>query len=61
MLEEMAKGNKVTHMYFDPKEWMKKTGQLYEFEDGCCCEPSMFWYDRDEISWEDDWRIYDEK
>jgi len=60
-IKSMRNGNKVTHRYFTPDEWMKETGHLYEFEDGCMCGFSAFWTHRQDDVWQDGWKVFKEK
>ncbi len=53
----MRDGHKVRHQSFTLDEWMKETGRLYEFEDGCLCEPDEFWRFRDGDEWLVGWRL----
>lgn len=56
-IQAMEQGHKVTHRYFSADEWMRLAGRLYEFEDGCLCDPDEFWPDREE-GFDDGWSIY---
>lgn len=51
-------GEKLSHRYFDPHEWVREEDGVYIFEDGCRCEPVDFWAFRDGNSWNYDWRIW---
>lgn len=53
-IQALEQGKTVSHTYFSPKEWVRKEGHLYVFEDGCTCEPEQFWEDRD---WLTGWSI----
>jgi len=57
-IESMENGNKVTHRLFTQEEWMKITGNKYEFEDGCFCRFDEFWLYREDESWQDCWSIF---
>jgi hypothetical protein len=56
-IEAMKEGKKVAHRHFDDHEWMKMDGEKFEFEDGVRCSQNLFWSDRQNDSWESDWRI----
>jgi len=56
-IKAMKDGKKVAHRHFTPEEWVKETGALYEFEDGCLCERHHFWLDRSPGSWLEGWRV----
>lgn len=55
--QALKEGKKVAHRHFTSKEWVKKLGGLYEFEDTCVCRPQEFWRGRSSGSWLDGWRI----
>ena len=57
-IKAMRDGMKVTHRHFSSEEWMKETGRLYEFEDGCLCEFEEFWRYREDDSWLEGWKIF---
>ena len=56
-VKAMLGGEKVAHESFTPKEWMKITGCVYEFESGRLCEVVEFWEIRDHASWQENWRV----
>lgn len=56
-IEAIKKGHKVRHSLFCPDEWMKLTGCLFEFEDGCLCEQDEFWRARNESFWLTVWSL----
>lgn len=57
----MHDGYKVAHSGFTSDEWMRKIGHLYEFEDGCLCEPREFWRHRTDSIWLEGWKIFVDK
>jgi hypothetical protein len=62
-IQAMEEGKKVTHRHFSPGEWMtmKKSvleGWMIHLEDGVMCKPAMFWSDRTNESWENDYKLY---
>jgi len=60
-IQAMRDGQKVTHRWFSPDEWVKRSDCLrYEFEDGCLCTHSEFWQWRDGESWLDGWSIFND-
>jgi hypothetical protein len=44
----MKSGKKVTHKYFDEKEWATMVGGMIFLDDGVKCTPADFW----QIRWE---------
>ena len=52
-LEAMRDGDKITHRYFGPKEWMTLDGNEILLEYGVRCTQAMFWQDRSSKEWED--------
>ena len=57
-INAIIEGKTITHRHFDKDEHMKlTTGGNYIFEDGCICDPIMFWMDRRDQSWNNDWSI----
>lgn len=54
----MHNGEKVTHEYFSPEEWIAIDGYSFIFEDGASCEFEDFWIGRDEKFWDTDWSIF---
>jgi hypothetical protein len=59
-IKAMEDGEKVTHKSFTKDEWMKLTGQLFEFEDGIRCQYDEFWDYRSEKEWDSGWEIFRE-
>ena len=62
-IEAMILGRKVTHRNFSKGEWMtmKKSyleGWAIHLEDGVICTPKMFWSDRTNESWNNDYSYY---
>jgi hypothetical protein len=58
-IKAMQEGRKVTHRYFDEKEWvtMGRQGEII-LEDGVECSPAEFWKWRTNPAYETDWEIY---
>ena len=59
----MKQGKKLTHTHFSRSEWVSchpSKPNKYIFEDDCECLESEFWSGRDEPSWCNGWRIFDE-
>jgi len=56
-ISAMRDGKKVKHAFFTPDEWVKESGDGYEFEDGCRCEIYEFWLHRIDDSWNNCWSI----
>ncbi len=62
----LNQGKRVTHAYlsnnFGSKHlWVKKTGQIYVFEDGAKVMPGLFWNDYKHPNFNDFWEEYREK
>lgn len=56
-IKAMQKGQKVTHRYFTPNEWMTiENGQIV-LEDGVRCSPYEFWRWRTDESWNDGYTL----
>lgn len=53
-IEAMKRGEKVTHRFFEPHEWITIEGHGIRFTQG-------FWPDRTGNEWETDWEIYKRK
>lgn len=59
-IKAMYMGNKVTHTYFGPEEWMKiENGQII-FEDGVKCSEMEFFHFRNTPDWEYGYSIFEE-
>ena len=59
-IEQMEKGVKITHPYFQPDEWMTmKKGKIF-LEDGVKCYPREFWVYRTEGDWNDGYSVFTE-
>lgn len=57
----MKEGKKVSHHYFNSKEWMTLTKDgLIEFEDGVVCEQEEFFKFRTSGDWEDGYELFEE-
>lgn len=62
IIEALAAGKIVTHMYFDSHEFVKLNEHgLMEFEDGCTIDQETFWNDRKGSHWDTDWDIFKPK
>jgi hypothetical protein len=57
-IQEMQKGNKVTHRYFSPNEWMTMQNGKIVLEDGVRCDPPEFWRWRTQDSWNDGYELF---
>lgn len=60
-INELNRGEILTHIYFDPHEFVKKVSDnnyQYEFEDGCRIDSELFWRDRSGSNWDNDWSIF---
>lgn len=51
-------GHTLTQTYFTPEEWVRKVGSVYEFEDGCSCDPDEFWLYREDSGFDEGWNLY---
>jgi len=57
--EAMKTGAKVTHRYFDPKEWITMNDNLsIVTEEGVTSSTTEFWGWRKSHVWETDWSIW---
>lgn len=58
----MERGEKITHRYFTPEEWMTiiKGENVYTCEDGEKCTPSWFWASRTDPDWQYGYSIFKE-
>ncbi len=54
----MQAGHKVTHRYFDSKEWMTMQGDLIVFEDCVKCEQRGFWAEKTANHWQDGYSLW---
>lgn len=52
-LNAMRNGDRITHTYLGPKEWITLDNNEILFEDGCRCTQTMFWQDRTSKEWDD--------
>ena len=55
---QMKAGNKLTHTYFTPDEWVTILNDKYHFEDGVECSFEEFWSHRMGPAWFFGWEIY---
>ena len=64
-IQAMRDGQKVTHRYFTPDEWMmidKKAPIVkYIFEDGNTISSTMFWSDHSNPCFDIDWSVFKER
>lgn len=62
-LEAMERGEKITHRYFTPEEWMTITTiedrKVYLFEDGTIANMGHFWIGKG-FEWENGYSIFKE-
>ncbi|MDO9187143.1 MAG: hypothetical protein Q7W13_14105 [Bacteroidia bacterium] len=59
-IEAMKQGEKVTHRFFTPDEWIAISENIYCLTDesGCIINTREFWSYRTDESWNTDWSIY---
>ena len=57
-IRAMQAGNKVTHTYFTPDEWITMEGNRIIFEDGYSCWAHEFWANRDGFGWNDGYSLF---
>jgi hypothetical protein len=58
-IEAMKNGLKVTHKYFDPKEWITMSGKsTIMTEEGYAVCADKFWNGKDRSDWEFDWSVW---
>jgi len=57
-IQLMCDGNKITHRYFSPDEWVTMVGDKIHLEDGVVCDPEEFWKWRKDKMWDDGWSIF---
>ena len=57
-IRAMQAGNKVTHTYFTPDEWMTMKGSRIILEDGSSCWAYEFWADRNGFGWSDGYSLF---
>jgi len=55
----MQQGKKVTHRHFGDGEWatMNEQGKI-TFEDGASIDSTLFWKDRSDSSFNEDWSLF---
>ena len=58
-IQSMREGNKLTHYYFSPEEWVTIENGKMLFEDGVRCDISEFWKYRTVSGWNTGWSIID--
>lgn len=60
-IQAMRNGEKVTHRWFSPNEWMTLTKDgMMLLEDGVVCHPREIWDYRTDSSWDDGYSIFKE-
>lgn len=57
-IELMMNGEKMSHISFTDKEWVRINGGGFQFEDGYKCSPEEFWRYRNTINWLINWSIF---
>ena len=60
--EAINNGKKVTHRHFDKHEFImlaKDGSGMYETEEGYLINPSIFWIDRRNQTFDNDWEIFE--
>lgn len=60
-IQAMQEGKKVTHQYFDAKEWMTMSNGMVVLEDGVVCTPNEFWHWRTVPAWNDGYELFKNK
>ncbi len=59
-IQAMQEGKKITHICFQPNEWMTMKNNQIVLEDGYCCDEYEFWLYRKQEIWNDGYSIYEE-
>lgn len=60
-IKAMSEGKKVRHKYFSKDEWITQCSNgLFMFEDGVKVSEELFWFDRSEPYWDDNWEIVEQ-
>jgi hypothetical protein len=57
-IKALMEGNKITHRWFSPDEWVSMEGNEIVLEDGVRCDEYEFWRWRTDPSWDIGWEIY---
>lgn len=57
-IDAMKDGQWVKHSYFLTEERVTMKSGKIETEDGCICEPNLFWILRTDDLWENGWEIF---
>ena len=57
-LDAMQSGQKITHRFFSPDEWMTIDNGKILLEDGVRCMPNDFFKYRSDKSWNDGYSLY---
>lgn len=59
-IEALRKGKKISHSYFSLDEYVERLADgNYRFEDGVICSPTLFWHDRSDHIWDNDWYLFE--
>jgi len=57
-VKAMAEGQKLTHIWFSPEEWVTIKQARFLFEDGCRCTIKEFWSSRTHPDWNEGWSLW---
>lgn len=57
-IDAMKRGEKVTHRFFTPDEWMTIDNNEILLEDGVKCSIEEFFHFRKDQYWDDGWSLY---
>lgn len=57
-IDAMKRGEKVTHRFFTPDEWMTIDNNEILLEDGVKCSIEEFFHFRKDQYWYDGWSLY---
>ncbi len=57
-IKAMKAGEKVTHRFFEPNEWITMKGSMIITEEGYSCLEIEFFGFRRSKEWETDWSIW---
>lgn len=57
-IEQMKRGEKITHRYFSNNEWMTMENGMILLEDGYKIHPDEFWGLRHQDGWKDGYEYY---
>jgi hypothetical protein len=56
--EQMRLGNKVTHEYFSPDEWISEKDGKVLTEEGYLHNTTMFWNYKTAVSFDNGWELF---